>query len=86
MRKKIKDLDVVDVKRYCNNKSSKVEMGYCAGCPFRLNGIICINTLFLADIYSDCREDITSRYEMRTLRNFKLIYKNPEMEIDIPER
>ena len=83
MKKKIKDLTVPDVKKYCYAKKDNIEHGFCAGCPFRVGKLLCLTTLFLED--GSIRTDVTTRLEMKTLREFKETYKYPNEEIEVLE-
>lgn len=74
MKKKIKDFQVEDVKKYCNSKCNNIEKGYCAGCPFRVGKQVCLTILFEVD--GSMRTDITTGNELRVLRVFKERFKN----------
>ena len=81
MKKKLKDIQVEDVKRYCKNKMFNIEKGYCAGCPFRISKIICLTNLFIID--GSMRPDITTKNELRTLRYFKESLKEIQLNEEI---
>jgi len=87
MKKKIKDCEVADVKKYCKWKRDNVRAGFCAACPFKLNNLICIHILFVADAdatdFTFDSEDITTRHEVQCLNDFKQICTNLDEEINI---
>ena len=74
MIKRIKDLEPSDVKKHCNKRTCNIEMGYCAGCPFRIGSVMCLTILFVVD--GSMRTDITTRNELGVLREFKEKFKD----------